>query len=251
MNHDITLVEYFAAHDAAPVTLTPEAVIAIGMAPGKDEEPSSEWAAQCVAKIRFIRARAMAEEAERIRSESIVLSPEQQRQTDEVTRMFTEQSRDMKMAAGLDRPPGGFKFESDHTNQERAKALVNAAVRWTRITPAERDRVTAVLCRELGIEKEYREPSGDGRFLDFLVRWHMEICGIVHKDSQKTSGLSFSEALVAMNQGKKVKRQRDSATGCLLIADGRFAWLDEKLPLPEPLGVQLCDIEASDWETVP
>jgi hypothetical protein len=103
-----TLIEYFAAHETLADFMSPDGQGAVpisiaGENPDKswDSIPAYEWQARWMAKLRFIRAKAMAEEAERIRAESPCMSPEQKRQTEEVSRLFSEKPQDTLKTSNL------------------------------------------------------------------------------------------------------------------------------------------------------
>lgn len=86
-----TLIEYFAAHETLadmdhPSDTPIDLAFARSLPKGSLPSCGDRWQyqAKARAKLRFIRAKAMAEEAERVRDEGRVMSPEQQRQTEEV-----------------------------------------------------------------------------------------------------------------------------------------------------------------------
>lgn len=75
MNHTPTLLEYFAAHEALADTyqahadaMQPYAEILAGRPRPEGKIEVMEWDANWRAKLRFIRAKAMVDEAERIRA---------------------------------------------------------------------------------------------------------------------------------------------------------------------------------------
>lgn len=88
-----TLLEYFAAHETLSdfdemteehwAKLKPTFEGMAGPFP-KDMKDIPAWNATWRAKLRFIRAKAMVEEAERMKDQFQVMSQEQQRQTEEV-----------------------------------------------------------------------------------------------------------------------------------------------------------------------
>lgn len=81
MNHTPALLEYFAAHEtladldhaesASPSLAICESLVGKRPDTGWKSVESWEWEAKWRAKLRFIRAKAMTEEAERIRSTEI------------------------------------------------------------------------------------------------------------------------------------------------------------------------------------
>lgn len=178
-----TLIEYFAAHETlSDFDGTTEAHFAIlkptfesmaGPFP-KDMKDIPAWNATWRSKIRFIRARAMVDEAERIRKES---EPKDHVWADMVHPLFgTPEWNDYVMSA---------------LSHVRAESKSNATT-----TP-------------------------------------------------KTTGLSFSEALEAMKQGKKVKRDIPNMAS-IWIHEGRFIskFGHAASFLPEA-------VLANDWEILP
>lgn len=71
MNHTPTLLECFAANEAISDEDIQHATVLVPDKPEEDPDAYVTWEAKWRAKLRFIRAKAMTEEAERIRSTEI------------------------------------------------------------------------------------------------------------------------------------------------------------------------------------
>lgn len=135
-----------------------------------------------------------------------MLSPEQQRQAQEVTRMFSEQSRDMKAATPQTTNP-------DMPHMDRCP-----------------------VCNGWQFDKKCSDRG----------------CPRHHEETfpPKTSNLSFSQALEAMKQGKKVRRKEWPGTLRISISGNTIMQHDPQEGFIS-CGMLNFNILAEDWEILP